>query len=75
MTQRKNPQLKKVTHSSIKVHEPRYVERKPLALIRFSIFPTIQENEDDMYIDEQLSHAIYDIEIANSISIKKELKK
>lgn len=56
---------KKVTfHPGITVSEPRFIKpREVVSLTKFNIFTPAKQ--PDVYIDEQLSHAIYDIEIAN----------
>ena len=62
MTFRKKQDL--VKQDTFTVSEPRFIKPKtPIVISKFTIFTP---KEDEVYIDEQLSHAIYDIEIANS---------
>jgi hypothetical protein len=62
MKDRKKTEL--VRKDSFIASEPRYIERKEsVTITKFSIFPP---KPSDEYINNQLSHAIYDIEIANS---------
>lgn len=66
MSQRKKHELKKL--HTFTISEPRFIRpRETATLTRFNIFAPIVE---DAYLDEQLSHAVYDIEIANSRGMK-----
>jgi hypothetical protein len=59
-----------IRHPTITVYEPRYIERKEsVTITKFGIFPP-DKKDDGVYLDEQQSHAIYDIEIINSNGLR-----
>lgn len=69
MSQRKKHELKNL--DLFTVSEPRFVKKKkPMTIKRFTVFsPTY-----DAYVEEGLSHAIYDIEINSSLGLTRKNK-
>jgi hypothetical protein len=71
---KQSPRATAIKDTQFTVSEPRYVPRKDSPPTpRITLFAP-PPSPDPVYVAEELSHAIYDIEIANSNALRMEKK-